>query len=178
MRACSFARRGISLLESLAVLAVTAVLVALAVPGCRALLDQVRVTTAAADFRAALALARTAAIRRGQRIDLLPATPAGWHTGWRVTIDLNNNQRVDGGEPVLRAGPALPPEVEVVASLTDGAHAYLAFDPSGRPRSARSATQPQFGSLLFRSGTARRKLVIGFLGRVRLCDPDRDRLAC
>lgn len=169
---------GISLLELLTVMAITTVLLSLAVPSGRTLLDRVRVSTAAADFRAALAFARSAAIRRGQRVDLLPATPAGWHTGWRVVIDLNNNQRIDAGEPVLRAGLVAPRGLEVVASLRDGARAYLAFDPSGRPRSAHSGSVPQFGTLLFRSGTARRKLVIGFLGRSRLCDPDRERSTC
>jgi hypothetical protein len=32
--------------------------------------------------------------------------------------------------------------------------------------------------VLFRLGQQRRKLVIGFLGRVRVCDPDRDGAAC
>ncbi len=169
---------GASLTELLAVVSVTALLVGQAIPACRDMLDRARVTTAATNFRISLAAARSAAIRRGQRVDLLPATPAGWHTGWRVIVDRNNNQRADDGEEVLRDGPALPPDMEVLARLTDGSSAYLAFDPSGRPRSASSATVPQFGSLIFRCGMQRRKLVIGFLGRVRLCDPDHDRSAC
>ncbi len=167
-----------SLVEVLMVIAIASLLAALAMPGCRSLLDRIRVATAAADFRAALAFARSSAIRRGQRVDLLPAAPAGWHTGWLVVLDLNNNQRADPGEPILRAGPSLPPDVGVHASLRDGAHNYLAFDPSGRPRSAHSASLPQFGSLVFNSGAERRKLTIGFLGRARLCDPDRERTAC
>ncbi len=160
------------------VVAVAAVLAGLSLPGLRSLLDRAKVTTAAADFRAALAFARSAAIRRGQRIDLLPAAPAGWQAGWLVVVDLNNNQRVDAGEPVLRAAPPLPPGVSVDASLRDGARNYLAFDPSGRPRSAQSASLPQFGALVFRSGAERRKLTIGFLGRARVCDPDRERTTC
>jgi len=169
---------GASLTELLAVVAITALLVGQAIPACRDMLDRARVTTAATNFRMSLAAARSAAIRRGQRVDLLPATSAGWHTGWRVVVDRNNNQRADDGEEVLRDASALPPDMEVLARLTDGSRAYLAFDPSGRPRSASSATVPQFGSLIFRCGTQRRKLVIGFLGRVRLCDPDHDRAAC
>ncbi len=169
---------GAGLLESLVVVAIITLLVSQVLPGFRALFDRVRVNTAAADFRAGLSVARTAAIRRGQRVDLLPASPAGWHTGWRVVIDLNNNQRIDAGEPVLRSGPVIPSGVAVDATLTDQTRIYLAFDPSGRPRSAQSANAPQFGSLLFRSGGERRKLVIGFLGRARLCDPDRDGAAC
>lgn len=176
VRRCS--RTGASLLETLLVAAIVSLLISQALPGFRSLFDRIRVSTAAADFRAALAVARTAAIRRGQRIDVLPVSPAGWQTGWRVVIDLNNNQRIDAGEPVLRSGPELPAGVVIDTALTDARRVYLAFDPSGRPRSADSATVPQFGSLLFRSGGERRKLVIGFLGRTRLCDPDRERSAC
>ncbi len=172
------AARGASLFELLAVVTIIALLSALAVPSGRALFDRVRVITAATEFRDALAYARAAAIRHGQRVDLLPAEAAGWHTGWRVVIDLNNNQRVDAGETVLRSSLALPPGVQVTASLSDSARAYFAFDGSGRPRSAHSASQPQFGSLQFRVGDERRKLVIGFLGRVRLCDPVRERATC
>jgi len=178
MRISRAAARGFSLVEMLTVVAIAALLVALALPGCRTLLDRIRVSTAAADFRAALAFARASAIRRGQRVDLLPATPAGWQSGWRVVLDLTNTQQLDPGEPVLRAGPPLPPGVQVDARLRDGGRHYLAFDPSGRPRSAHSASSPQFGSLVFRSGAERRKLTIGFLGRARLCDPDRERSAC
>ena len=74
--------------------------------GLRALLDRARVSTAAADFHAALAFTRASAIRRQQRVDLLPAMPAGWQSGWRVVIDLNNNQRVDPGEPVQQIAPS------------------------------------------------------------------------
>ncbi len=178
MRILVLSARGISLFELLVVLVITAVLATLAMSGGRASLDRVRVTTVSTEFRAALAFARAAAIRRGERVDLLPLTPAGWQTGWQVAIDLNNNQRVDAGEPILRSSLALPPGIQVIPSLSDSAHDYLAFDASGRPRSAHGASQPQFGSLLFRAGDERRKLVIGFLGRVRLCDPDRDRSAC
>ncbi len=178
MRTHRAAGRGFGLVETLFAVAIAATLVGLSLPGFRTLLDRVRVTTAAADFRAALAFARCAAIRRGQRVDLLPAAPAGWNSGWKVVVDLNNNQQVDVGEPVLRAGQPLPAGVLVDASLRDGTRNYLAFDPSGRPRSAHSASLPQFGSLMFRSGAERRKLTIGFLGRARLCDPDRERTAC
>lgn len=178
MRTSRAAVRGFSLVETLTVVAITTLLAAQALPGFRTLLDRIRVSTTAADFRTALAFTRSSAIRRGQRVDLLPASPAGWHTGWRVVLDLNNNQQLDPGEPVLRAGPPPPPGVDIDASLRDGTRNYLAFDPSGRPRSAHSASLPQFGSLMFSSGTERRKLTIGFLGRARLCDPDRERTAC
>jgi type IV fimbrial biogenesis protein FimT len=96
-----------------------------------------------------------------------------------VAIDANNNQHIDAGELVLHCGAAaLPAGVEITARMTDSKRIYLAFDPSGRPRTAASASVPQYGSVLFQLGEQRRKLLIGFLGRVRVCDPDRDGAAC
>ncbi|MFN5447471.1 MAG: pilus assembly protein FimT, partial [bacterium] len=66
----------------------------------------------------------------------------------------------------------------IEANLRDSKKAYLAFDSNGRPRSAASVQTPQFGSLLFSVGEQRRKIIISFLGRVRLCDPDKDTATC
>jgi type IV fimbrial biogenesis protein FimT len=153
-------------------------IVTLVVPGFRLWFDRMRVTTAAASFRTALALARNEAIRRGQRVDLLPVLRGDWRSGWRVVIDANNNQQLDAGEIVLYASPSVPPSVSISARLTDASRVYVAFAPSGRPRTAASDATPQYGSLYFQSGEQRRKVVIGFLGRARTCDPDRDGSAC
>ncbi len=171
-------QRGLGLIEVMMVAGLLVAVTAAALPGFRSLFDRLRVTTAAADFRIALALARNEAIRRGQRVDLLPALRGDWRAGWRVVIDANNNQQADAGERVLHAGPPVPASVDILAKLSDGKRAYIAFDPSGRPRTAASATTPQYGSVLFQSGEQRRKVVIGFLGRARVCNPDREGAAC
>ena len=171
-------QRGLSLIESLMAMAIVIAITSAALPAFRDLFDRLRVTTAAADFRSALSLARNEALRRGLRVDLLPATRGDWRSGWRIVIDANNNQTVEVGESVLHISPALPGTVSVITKLTDAKRMYIAFDPSGRPRTASSALTPQYGSLLFQSGDQRRKVVIGFLGRARVCDPDRDGAAC
>jgi type IV fimbrial biogenesis protein FimT len=138
-----------------------------------------RVISLVADFHSALSLARHEAVRRGRRVDLLPLAVGDWRSGWCVAIDINNNQRIDAGELVLHRGAtALPAGVEITPRMTDSKRTYFAFDSSGRPRTAASASVPQYGSVLFRLGEQRRKLLIGFLGRVRVCDPDRDGAAC
>jgi type IV fimbrial biogenesis protein FimT len=78
---------------------------------------------------------------------------------------------------VLHQGGVPPEGLHIVSSLRDP-KPYLAFDPSGRPRSASSSAVPQIGSLLFTVGSQQRKIVVGFLGRVRSCDPARDGAAC
>ncbi|MCM0043011.1 MAG: GspH/FimT family pseudopilin [Burkholderiaceae bacterium] len=162
--------RGIGLIELLAVAAITGSLAAMGAAGFSPLLDRLRLVAACGDFRSALVFARNEAIRRGRRVDLEPVSPAGWSAGWRVVAD--------GGRTVIRSGPGLPASLAVSASLSDMSRAYLAFAPSGRPRTDKSASAPQFGSLTFRLGDQRRKIIINFLGRARQCDPDRDRTTC
>lgn len=184
MRTCTHrfrrrvAGRGVSLVEALMCVAV---LIALATPVAGSLsgmFDRVHVNTAASELRSAIQAARLYAMQRAQRIDIVPRAKGDWALGWLVLVDANNNQRADPGEMVLHAGFRPATALRVSAALTDGQRAYLAFGAGGRPRTAASPTQPQFGSFTFHHGSERRKLVLGFLGRVRSCDPDRDGAAC
>ena len=170
---------GFTLLELLLTSCIVTALTAATLASFAPVLDRMRVISLVADFHSALSLARHEAVRRGRRVDLLPLAVGDWRSGWCVAIDINNNQRIDAGELVLHRGTtALPAGVEITPRMTDSKRTYFAFDPSGRPRTAASASVPQYGSVLFRLGEQRRKLVIGFLGRVRVCDPDRDGAAC
>ena len=170
--------QGYSLLEALACVAVLMALASPAAGALGSLFDRVRVNAAVSELRAAIQAARLQAMQRAQRIDILPLSGGDWARGWQVLIDANNNQRADPGEPVLHAGARLAGALRVSSALTDNTRAYLAFGAGGRPRTAASPTQPQFGSFTFRHGSERRKLVLGFLGRVRSCDPDRDGPSC
>ena len=170
---------GFTLLELLLTSCIVTALTAATLASFAPVLDRMRVISLVADFHSALSRARHEAVRRGRRVDLLPLAVGDWRSGWCVAIDINNNQRIDAGELVLHRGAtALPAGVEITPRMTDSKRTYLAFDPSGRPRTAASASVPQYGSVLFRLGEQRRKLLIGFLGRVRVCDPDRDGAAC
>ena len=170
---------GFTLLELLLTSCVITALTVGTLTSFAPLLDRMRVISLVADFHSALSRARHEAVRRGRRVDLLPLALGDWRSGWCVAIDANNNQRIDAGELVIHRGAAiLPAGLEITARMTDSKRTYLAFDPSGRPRTAASASVPQYGSVLFRIGEQRRKLLIGFLGRVRVCDPDSDGATC
>jgi type IV fimbrial biogenesis protein FimT len=168
---------GVTLMELLMTLGIVSLLVAIAVPGFGAMLDRLRVTTAAAQFQEAISLARAEALRRHTRVDLIPLRDASWASGWQVLIDADNDHQADAAEIVLHRGPTLPPGLRIEARLRDP-KAYLAFDVSGRPRSAASSAVPQIGSVVFVAGNEQRKIIISFLGRVRSCDPVRDKTAC
>lgn len=172
-------RAGFTMLELLLTSCVVTVITVGSLVSFAPVIDRMRVISLVADFHSALSRARHEAVRRGRRVDLLPLVLGDWRSGWCVAIDVNNNQQVDADDLVLHRGTTtLPAGVEITARMTDSKRTYLAFDPSGRPRTVASAVVPQYGSVLFRLGEQKRKLVIGFLGRVRVCDPDRDGAAC
>lgn len=169
---------GFSLLEYLAVITMTAALSIMVSANFRQLIDRYRVTTVASEFRIDLFTARAEAIRRQVRVDMIPVDSEHWERGWLLLIDANNNQRFDAGDLLLHRSGVLPKVLLVDAQLRDSHKSYLAFDSSGRPRSASSSQIPQIGSLMFSVGSQRRKIIISFLGRVRLCDPDKDATTC
>ncbi len=177
MRTRTHRPTGLSLTELLFTLSIVSLLVAIALPGFGAMLDRVRVTTTVAQFQEAISIARAEALRRHTRVDLIPLRDANWASGWQVLIDADNDQKASATEMVLHRGPTLPPGLRIEARLRDP-KAYLAFDVSGRPRSAASSNVPQMGSLVFVAGDEQRKIIISFLGRVRSCDPVRDKTAC
>ncbi len=169
---------GLSLTECLMVLALLAVMGALALPNLRPLMQRARVNVACSEFHQSILVARSEAIRRRVRVDIVPVVAGEWRHGWLVLIDENNNQRHDPGELLIHRSEADLAGVSVEARLRDASRAHLAFGPGGRPRSATSANVPQVGSLVFSAGSARRKLIISFLGRVRVCDPEPGASAC
>ncbi len=170
-------RSGIGLMELLIMISILSALAAMALPGFAPILHRLHVMTTAAHFQEAISLARAEAIRRRTRVDLVPMQDKNWSTGWQVLIDADNNQLATAGDVVLHIGPTPPAGLRIEARLRDS-KAYLAFDTSGRPRSASSSTVPQIGSLVFTIGNEQRKIIISFLGRVRSCDPVRGGSAC
>jgi type IV fimbrial biogenesis protein FimT len=170
-------RSGIGLMELLITIGILSALTAMVLPSFAPILDRLRVMTTVAHFHEAMNLARTEAIRRRTRVDLVPIRDKSWASGWQVLIDADNNQLANVGDIVLHTGPTPPTGLRIEARLRDP-KPYLAFDPSGRPRSASSSALPQIGSLVFTIGNEQRKIIISFLGRERSCDPVRGGSTC
>lgn len=178
--------RGVTLLESFVVLAVLAVLVGAALPGMQQGIDSVRFGTLVRAFHSDLQLARTEAIRRGSRVVLCAADSQtscsathGWHQGWLMFVDGNNNARLDEGETVLRHhGPAPP---GWVVSGNQPVARFVSYDSLGSTRLVSGAFQA--GSVVFcrqgqRSGMSlSRRVVINSVGRPR-SEPVNEPQAC
>jgi len=171
-------RSGFSMIEYLATLVIAAILLLMTSSNFRSVVDRSRVTAAMSEFHAAILLARAEAMRRQTRVDVIPLDFKDWSKGWLVLIDANNNQQLDVGDVLLHHSQAETKGLAVEAKLRDSKKSYLAFDASGRPRSAASSQIPQIGSFIFVVSAQRLKIIISFLGRVRVCDPDKDSATC
>lgn len=168
---------GFTLVELLVVVAVALILFAIAIPSLRNLIDGRRVRLAADELVASMQLARSEAIHRGERVDLV-AVNNDWRSGWTVFVDRNGNGLPDEAETVVMQHPGLPASMHVESQLSDGSRNYLAYHPSGRSQTHAHAQQAQFGTFRFRIGSQRRNIVLNMLGRPRLCTPAADSDSC
>lgn len=178
MKSHSVFFNGFSLIELITLLGISAILISLARPSMQDFIDTVRVVTAANQLYSAIGLTRSEAMKRGVRVDLIPLRAKDFSDGWAVIIDSNANHVADAGEIIVQRSASLPDRLIIKTQLRDNAVPYLAFDPSGRPRSNASSDLPQIGSLLLTVGQKKRKLIMAFLGRVRICDPDKTPSTC
>jgi type IV fimbrial biogenesis protein FimT len=168
-------QRAFTAIELMASIAIVCILLAVGVPSFASLIRRQKLTTTANMLFAAVNLARSEAIHRGRRVDLVPAgTRADWQDGWLVFIDENNNQRPDAGEIVVQSYPAVDRDMRIVASFTDSKVQYVAYSGSGRTRTNASSQTSQSGNWRLELGEQSRKVVINFLGRPRVCDPVKD----
>ncbi|MEP7085362.1 MAG: GspH/FimT family protein [Betaproteobacteria bacterium] len=121
---------GFTLVELMVVVAVLTVLAGLGAGNYRNVTAKTRVGGAATDLRLAIELTRSEALKRGQRVSLLPVG-GDWAAGWQVVVDTNGNRRADVGEPLLLQSARLNPATRVSVNTTPG---YLAFGASGTPQ--------------------------------------------
>ncbi len=113
------------------VIALTALLASVSLPIFHRAVDRHRVRVAVEELTASLYLARIEALQRGGEVVLRRAPvvscpeaiqPGHWNCGWTVFADLNDNNVLDGGEPVLQT-----------AARTDGVSIYFTANHAVMP---------------------------------------------
>lgn len=162
---------GVTLIELLVILSISAVLLGIAIPAFSGLIQSQRLTTSANALFMAVNLARSEAIHRGRRVDLVPLDARQWSSGWLVFVDENSNQRPDKGEHVIHSHRLNIRDLRITPRFSDSKVQYIAFNGSGRSRSNAGNQVAQSGHWLLELGPHSRKLVINFLGRPRVCNP-------
>lgn len=167
---------GFTLVELLVTLAIGAIVLAMATPSLAAFFRTNRVAGATNEVVLALQVARAEAARRGRDVSVCAssdgATCAGgtaWTGGWIVFQDANNTgtpASTGAGSELVRVFDGLDPSL----TLTGPAN-YLRFRPDGSlDWSGASAgdRERQFDLRVEScSGTQRRTISVGRLGRVR-----------
>lgn len=126
---------GFTLVELMIALAVLAILMMIAAPSFEMVRNSSRLAAQANELVSAIQLARSEAVRRGQRVVMCRsengnacAGAGGNWAGWLVFADANGNGSVDAGEELLRVGDVRAP---VTVAATDGS---IVFRPDGFAR--------------------------------------------
>ena len=174
-------RRGFSLVELMIVLAVSAVLIGVAAPEMRDMIQRRRLDAAVADLYGAIDLARSQAIARGSRVQLVPLEAAGanWSHGWVVFVDTDGDRRPGPSEEVIASHGPLAEGIVISFNFTSNRQPYyIAYNGAGRSCSDTSAQAARWGTLSLHQDGQIRRIRINMLGRARVCNPETDPETC
>ncbi len=170
---------GYTLPEVLIAMLILLILLAIGTPAMSSLIRRYQMSTAVSNFYSALQLARSEAIRRGARIDLVPAGDAtDWASGWAVMQDRNGNRLADVEDELIYVHGPVPKDMVILDGFSGTAPLYFAYNGSGYGRSHASSQAARAGSWTFLLGEESRKIIINFTGRPRLCNPKTEAADC
>lgn len=172
---------GFSAAETLVVLAISVILLGVAMPDLASLARQQQLKAAVTDLLGAINLTRSEAISRGARVELAPLEPAGanWRLGWVVFVDADGNRRPGPGEEIIARHGALPDGIRIASVFSSQQQPdYIAYNGAGRACSAASSAAARWGTLSLFQDRETRRIKINMLGRARVCDPRRDNVGC
>ncbi len=123
--------QGFTLLEVLMTVAVLAILVALAAPSFKNLMDRNAVTTQANEIMANILLARSEAVKRDQGV-VVRRRSGSWQNGLIVFADLNNNNTYQAASEAPLIVQHLTPNNPVTITGSGAATVFIRFNSRGR----------------------------------------------
>lgn len=150
---------GFTLIELMVAVALLAVVMSLAAPSFRSLLEAQRMRAAAFDLMADLTLARSEALKRGELASPVTLSRSAsnasgrWDAGWSIKVGSESvSSRGPAGSGVTITGPdsvvfdrngrvagASSVARFALASSTASQSRCISLDPSGRPKSSTTA---------------------------------------
>ena len=165
---------GMTLLELMAVLAIAAILLTMALPGFAFLAHSSRLSSATNEMVSLLHLARSEAIKRNVRAVMCPsatggscAESGGWHQGWILFHDANNNAALDAGEVVILTRSGLPEGLRLTGNQP--VSRYISYTPEGAAELTSGAFQAGTLTVCEQSPgpASARQIIISRTGRPR-----------
>lgn len=164
---------GFTMIELMVVISITAVLIVLAIPSFKLLIQSINISTNVNTFIADIRFARSEAIKRGGTVFMcrsdLPeadnpscsnsanAGTNGWATGWFIFYDTNGNGLKDSNDLVLRAhSPILT--VDTIVEGASEKSTMLRFTGTGRLYNLPDDSSPlqlTFGGSAYATATKR-----------------------
>lgn len=127
-------------------LAVAAILVTVAVPSFRTLIQNNRLTTEINEYLTSLSIARSEAVKRADRVTICISsdgaaciTTGDWAQGWIIFIDSDNDATVDAGEEILRVHGALSIGTTLIGSAD--VDDYISYESDGSSQTTAAAVQ-------------------------------------
>lgn len=163
-------------MDLLLVMAITATLLALAMPSIGAMLTAQKSAAITNRFLSSLHLARGEAIKRHGRVVMCKSadslhctTRGGWEQGWLLFHDRNNNAWLDADDELIQQQLGTADGLRLTGNAPVAS--YVSYGATGRARLVSGAFQAGTFTLCpagWGGGDAVRKIILGGPGRPRL----------
>ncbi|MCH7854998.1 MAG: GspH/FimT family pseudopilin [Proteobacteria bacterium] len=168
---------GFTLIELVTTLAVSTMLIAMAVPGVNTFLMNSRQSSGVNNLVSAMHLARSTAITKNTRITVCVSSDgedcdnSDWNQGWIVFADADADQTVDPGEIILGAGAGV---TGLTIESTEFSKFFM-YRPNGRVMNATvNANSGEFIVCDSRGDEHVRVIIVDSAGRPRLSETRSD----
>jgi type IV fimbrial biogenesis protein FimT len=164
-------QKGFTLIELMTAIALTAILLSMAIPALDQFTTNARQTGAINDFVSSVHIARSTAITTNARVTVCASAggnaceAVSWDQGWIVFPDQNSNQAIDGDDRVIAASAGIN-RLSIQSAEFGQA---LQFRPNGRVfNAAATGSSGQFMVCDDRGEDHAKVVIIDLSGRPRL----------